>query len=83
MRSVPPAVAGGLIMALRYPPATAGGTDFLLSGYRIEEQRISRQRLATILGPKAEKDDAALAHAYFDQRSFAFDPLSAQQPTRE
>ena len=62
------------------PPATAGGTDSLPSGYRVEEQRISRERLATILGPKSKKDYAAFADAHFDQRGFAFDALAAEQP---
>ena len=53
----------------------------LLSADRIEEQRISRQRLAAVLRAKAEENDAAFADAYFDQRRFAFDAIAAQQPT--
>jgi hypothetical protein len=55
----------------------------LPAGYRVEKQRISSQRLAAILGPKSEKDDAAPAHAYFDQRGFAFESITAQQPAGE
>ena len=64
--------------------ANAGGTPALpvnaysFSGDCIEEQRIGCQRLPTILWPKAEEDDAAFAHADFDQRGFAFDAISAE-----
>ena len=41
---------------------------------RVEKQRKGRQGLGTILGTKAEKNDAAFAHSHFNQRSF---PLNA------
>src|ERR1700682_2755714 len=50
---------------------------------RVEEERIRRQRLATILRPKAEENNTAFAHGDFDECGFAFDPIAAQQPAGE
>src|SRR5919205_1945607 len=46
---------------------------------RIEEQRISRQRLPTILRTKAEENDTADRHLY--QSGFASNAITAEQPT--
>ena len=43
----------------------------------IEEERVSGQRLAAVLGAKAEENDPALAHCDFHQRSFSFDEIPA------
>src|SRR6266542_2733281 len=53
----------------------------LVSSNCVEEERISRQRLAAILRAKAEENDAAFAQTHFDQGGFAFDAIAAKQPT--
>lgn len=63
--------------------ARAPSEEGLPLSYGVEEQRISRQRLAAILRPKSEKDDTAFAHGYFDQRGFAFESITAQKPAGE
>ena len=44
----------------------------------IEKQRIGCPRLTAVLRAKAEENDAAFAHADFDQRGFAFDAIAAE-----
>src|SRR5438552_18593049 len=47
---------------------------------RVEKQWIGRQGLAPVLRAKTEEDDATFAHRDFDQCSFAFDAIAAEQP---
>ena len=56
-------VGRNMAVSMRYWALASG---FVEEADRVEEQRVSRQRLSTILRPEADKDDAAFAVGHFD-----------------